>query len=267
LDPRQPAALWPKLRVVSCWADAAAGFGATELRRRLPGVVLQAKGLIATEAFISLPFRGQHPLAIRSHFFEFIDESGQVHQADALAQGEEYEVVVTTAGGLWRYRLGDRIRVVGRVGRTPAVSFVGRVGIVSDQCGEKLSEAFVTDILREVFGKRPPAFALLAPDDVGEGCGYTLYVQGETHPGLADRLDHALCRNPHYAYCRRLRQLQPVRIFVIRASAYETFVERAAANGARIGDIKPATLSKERDWSKYFAGNYLSLFGCMLAKH
>jgi hypothetical protein len=254
---REAATLWPRLRLVSCWADGAAQFAAAELGRRLPKVVVQPKGLIATEAFVSFPFRGRCPLAVTSHFFEFIDDSGAVHLADSLIQGEEYELVVTTAGGLWRYRVGDRVRVNGYLGRTPSLGFVGRIGTLSDRFGEKLAEPFVAGVLREIFEKDTPSFALLAPDVDETGCRYTLYLQGKANPRSATLLDQALCRNPHYAYCRQLGQLMPARVFQVRGGAYESFVRRAAGRGARIGDIKPAVLSQETGWSNCFAGAYL----------
>ena len=48
-------ALWPRLVLVSCWADAAASDSAASLRRRLPHARLQPKGLLATEGVVSLP--------------------------------------------------------------------------------------------------------------------------------------------------------------------------------------------------------------------
>jgi hypothetical protein len=41
-------------------------------------------------------------------------------------------------------------------------------------------------------------------------------VEGALSPGLAETLDAALRKNPHYACCRDLGQLLPVRVFVIR---------------------------------------------------
>jgi hypothetical protein len=137
-SPTSPETLWPHLRVVSCWADAQAALSARDLQTRLPGVVIPSKGLLATEAFVSIPFRGLHPVAIRSHFYEFTDEHGAVKLAHELRPGAIYRVIVTTGGGLWRYRLGDLVEVDGFVGRTPSLRFLGRGGNVSDLCGEKL---------------------------------------------------------------------------------------------------------------------------------
>jgi hypothetical protein len=256
--PFELESLWPELRVISCWGDGAAELALADLRQRFPNVQIQAKGLIATEAFVTLPFMQQHPLAITSHFFEFIDDTGRVRPVEALSEGGDYEVVVTTGGGLWRYRLGDRVRVTGRVGHTPSLKFLGRKGNFSDRFGEKLSEMFVVETLREVFGSDPPRFSLLAPDEDPAGCRYTLYVEASAQAHWSSALDRALRRNPHYAYCRDLGQLQPPRVFLIAARGYEAFTARLAVNGAQLGDIKPAALSHLSSWSQEFSGRYLT---------
>jgi hypothetical protein len=251
--PLKPAALWPELRVISSWAAPAM----TDLQERFPNVIFQPKGLIATEAFVTLPFEGKTPLAIQSHFFEFMDPTGAVHPIEAIREGQEYEMVVTTAGGLWRYRLGDRVCVTGWAEKTPSLKFLGRAENVSDRFGEKLSEPFVAEVLREIFRFETPRFALLAPDEDATGCRYTLYVEGAPRADLPEMLDHSLRRNPNYAYCRDLGQLLPVRIFVIASQGFEMFSVRQAAHGARLGDIKPTSLSAIAGWSKTFTGAYM----------
>jgi len=227
-DPRRPQTLWPHLQVVSCWGDGPARIPMRQLQARLRGIVVQRKGLLATEAFVTVPFAGLHPLAICSHFFEFVDEQGGVHLADELREQETYEVLVTTAGGLWRYRLGDSVRVTGFIGRTPSLEFLGRVGNVSDLFGEKLSEKFVSTAIEQTIAHcgATARFVLLAPDE--DERAYTLYIEGGFPPDVAEVLDAALRENPQYALCRDLGQLLAVRMFAIAEGGYETFVHRAA---------------------------------------
>ena len=54
-------------------------------------------------------------------------------------------MVVTTGGGLYRYRLRDRVRVLDRIGQTASLEFIGREHGVVDLFGEKLDERFVSD--------------------------------------------------------------------------------------------------------------------------
>jgi hypothetical protein len=84
------------------------------------------------------------------------------------------------------------------------------------------------------------------------------YVEGTPPIYLAETLDRALRRNPHYTYCRDLGQLLPVRLFAIAERGYETFAKQQAEQGARLGDIKPTTFSRMPGWSNIFLGTYVS---------
>jgi len=258
LGPRAIVELWPELQLVSCWGDGPARGALEELRALLPGVEIQPKGLVATEAFVSLPFRGAHPLAVRSHFFEFVDAEGRALLVEDLRAGGEYTVVVTTGGGLARYLLGDRVRVTGFVGRTPSLTFLGKDDGVVDQCGEKLSDGFVAGRLQGLFtaqGVQVP-FAMVAPSRLGTKPAYVLYVESarELPPRLASDLEALLEENPHYRWCITLGQLAPLRVFRIRGGAHAAYCERLRTLGRKLGDVKPVSLSALPDWEQWFHG-------------
>ena len=233
--------VWPGLKLVSCWADAHAAGPAAALADRIPGVRVQPKGLLLTEAFVTIPFAGRHPLAVRSHYFEFECDGGKMLPAHDLQIGGEYRPIVTTAGGLYRCRLGDRVRCDGLVGRTPSLRFLGRADAVVDRFGEKLNEHFVGAAIRRVLADSGVAadFAMLAP----AGGRYALHLCAAAPPSLAGALDAALCTNPHYAHCRALGQLGPVRVVRVGPDAYEKYAAAQVAAGRRLGDIKATALS------------------------
>ncbi len=235
---------WPRLTVVSCWGEQAAEAGWQRLRARLPGVLVQAKGLLATEAVVTIPYGGMTPLAVTSHFFEFIDQRGEVRLAHELERGGAYEVVVTNGGGFWRYRLGDMVECVGFLREAPCLRFLGRAGRVSDLRGEKLSEVFAAEVLRTAWGGvAAPAYAAFRANDDGDRAGYDLLVSIEslTAPpdDIAARIDHALSANPHYALARRLGQLAPLRVIPVSPDSAR---EELVATRLRIGETKPSVL-------------------------
>jgi hypothetical protein len=245
-------AIWPRLAVVSCWDDGGARPAADALRQTLPEVAFQPKGLVATEGIVSIPFGGRHPLAVNSHFVEFMDE-GKSLLADEVSTGSEYSVVLTSAGGLYRYRLGDRVVVDGWIDGTPSLRFAGREDRVSDLFGEKLSEGFVTTVLRTLFGEEAmPRFAMLAPEEWHDGTAYTLFVTARVAADLPRRLESELRRNPHYAWCVDLRQLLPARMVTVGARADDVYVDTCAVRGQRLGDIKPAVLHTRTGWRHAF---------------
>ena len=258
LGPDDASAIWPELRLISCWADAHAAHFTPEVCAEFPGVRLQAKGLIATEAFVTLPLAASRPLAIRSHFLEFLEERGDVHPAWSLEEGSTYTVVVTTGGGLYRYALRDQVQVTGFYRDIPSLGFLGKADNVADHFGEKLNEAFVASCLDHVFALcgLQPRFAMLALDSSDGPPAYTLYLEQPSPPPaeLSVALEERLRRNPHYDLCVRLGQLHPVRVFLVGDNAYQTFTKTLIARGAQLGNIKPTPLSRRSDWSDYFSG-------------
>ena len=246
-------AVWPHLSIVSCWDDGYAKPAADALRRALPNTPVQPKGLVATEGIVSIPFRGRHPLAVNSHFVEFLDIEGRSRLADELSTGAEYSIVLTTSGGLSRYRLGDRVVVDGWSDATPSLRFAGREDRISDRFGEKVSEGFVMTVLRRLFGESTmPRFAMLAPEEWHDGTAYTLFVAGGVTSALPRRLELELRHNPHYAWCVGLHQLLPARVVALGPRADDVYIDACAARGQRIGDIKPTVLHTQSGWHAAF---------------
>jgi hypothetical protein len=248
--------IWPHLGLISCWTDAHAANGIQALHDLFPRVQIQEKGLVATEAFVTIPLDAIRPLAIRSHFFEFLGQDERLFAPWELETGGQYSVVITTAGGLYRYRLGDRVEVNGFLGDTPCLRFLGKQDRVVDFYGEKLNEQFVAGALGQVLDKftLTPSFALLAMEETSNPPAYVLYIQthGEVCADLARELDNALGANPHYALCRRLGQLGQVRACRLSGHAFEDYSRRMLELGMRMGDIKPTPLSQLSGWRDYF---------------
>jgi len=259
--PEDLRSIWPSLNLISCWTSGYADKPAETLGGLLPWVEIQGKGLVATEAFVSLPFDGLELLAVRSHFFEFESENGKCQLAHELKKGERYSVLVTTGGGLYRYKLMDRVEVTGYRGSTPALKFIGKESKVVDISGEKMNEDFVSDSLREIFEELSlePYFAMLAPDIRNEQQGYSLFIEceGSISTVLQKLLEEALRRNPHYDYCRRLGQLDDSRVFQISGGSEEAYLRFYSAKNVQCGGVKFTPLSIETGWDRVFSGKYL----------
>lgn len=249
LGPSGFAAWWPRLSVISCWGEQAAAGGWRRLRELFPEVLVQAKGLLATEAVLTVPIGDVYPLAVTSHYFELLDENGELHPAHRLEKGKTYEVVVTSGGGLWRYRLGDLVECTGHLVATPTLRFLGRAGVVSDLRGEKLSEPFVAEALRGLWENGvAPELALLAAWDDGKSAGYELHLSTEKPKGsdLLLRLEEALRQNPHYDLARRLGQLEPLRLVEVEPEEAQRRLLQAGQDGVRLGEVKPRVLVHQR---------------------
>lgn len=239
--------VFPKLKVISCWADGSAADYVDDIKEYFPAVWIQPKGLLATECFTSFPLVGEEGsrLSIYSHFFEFRRlTNGEIMTADMLSPGE-YELIVTTGGGFYRYCIGDIIQVLETYpDHPPRIRFLQRTGIASDLFGEKLTEEFVRSVCKKL--RLTESFCLLAPCDKR----YCLYTTAD-HVTSED-LDAALRESYHYNYCRQLGQLACAGVIHVGGNPKEAYIKRLSADGMKIGDIKPAYLSPKTGWENYF---------------
>jgi hypothetical protein len=266
VGPASVRQFWPRLALISCWTDAAASRFVPELRRLFPDVEIQSKGLLATEGFVSVPLVGEPAaaLAVCSHFFEFEElTSARCKLAHELERGGCYRVVLTTAGGLYRYQLRDEVEVVGFRHQCPLLRFQGKSDQVSDLVGEKLAEPQVRAVLDRLPALRilQPRFTLLVPVEALPA-RYRLYVQG---PGIDDALPSleqlradlqaGLEENPYYRQAVALGQLAPVEVAVLDsagAPGWLLFERRRLALGQRCGAIKPVALDRWTGWPQVF---------------
>jgi len=267
----KPESLWPNLSLISAWADGNSSFYVDELRRLFPNTEIQGKGLIATEGFVSFPLvdHAGSALSVNSHFFEFrdLDNKDNVRLAHELETGKEYEVVLTTGGGFYRYNLEDVVSVMGFKNQCPLIKFVGRNNNISDLFGEKLNEYHVSRAVSDAIGRTSlnPSFFMVAPEKIGDAPSYVLFIESDEHfdaNSVAEDLDSKLQDNYHYRYCRKLGQLEKPKIFLIdkssEKSASDIYLEENQARGKKIGNVKPATLSSQFGWSRRFKGQYLT---------
>ncbi len=225
--------IWPRLALVSCWADASSVPWIPRLQERLGGVHIEAKGLLATEGITSVPdaFDGNPRLAGECHWHEFLDGTGTFIPLSDLRIGRIYEVLLTTGGGLFRYRSGDRVRMTGSgTNGMPQLRFVGRAGAVSDLVGEKLHEDHVLEALA---GR---GFMVADPTRPG----YDLWLEEPSH---AHVVENRLRQNPYFDQAIALHQLTALNVRRLPEAWYIKLTSALAAHcGCRIGDVKPPVL-------------------------
>lgn len=241
--------LWPDLKVISCWADASSKPFCEMLKLKFPDVAIQGKGLLMTEGVVTTPNRNnQTLLTADSGFYEFINDDQQIFLAHELEVGKSYELVMTTAGGLYRYRTADRLICDGYSEEIPILRFCGR-NSVSDMVGEKLTEEFVTNCLNGING-----FRMLLPIE-NKTPAYCLIVdQFQETDDAINIVENRLYENPHYAYARKLRQLGPLNQLKL-ADPLKIYTSSPEHLGSRLGDIKVPSLCIKPAIFKDFIGN------------
>jgi GH3 auxin-responsive promoter len=238
-----PTGYWPGLQFLSNWTGGTMRaylrgypeyFGTTPVRD---------VGLIASEGRMTIPIENGTPagiLDIRHHYFEFIPEEQADHsepetvEATELVEGRHYFIVLTTAGGLYRYNISDLVRCVGYHGKAPLIEFLNKGAHYSSLTGEKLSEhqviAAVESAQRSI-GVHLKSY-LLAPS-WDQPPFYALLVEEDDLPidAVTDRLAAAVERelrvqNVEYVCKRDTLRLGPVRIVRIPGGSWQVFQKR-----------------------------------------
>ena len=279
--------VWPKLRVIL--ANATGSFESYgELLRNgfAEGIPILSTIYAASEGLMGIaltPEQTGHSgycLVPKAMFFEFLPFVGCGNDeeitdvaskplatllAHELEDGRDYEVIVTTLGGLCRYRIGDVVRVVGHHFGAPVVEFRFRKGTILNLRGEKTTERHLEEAINAAFlSLHLSSSALISsntdksiiaeyatmetlPSNPFQLPYYKLYVectQG-TPPidtAAASRaIDSALGEaNPVYKTWRAKGAIGPCQITEVEAGAFEDLrLRRIAVDGASPQQLKP----------------------------
>ncbi|MDR1935322.1 MAG: GH3 auxin-responsive promoter family protein [Candidatus Accumulibacter sp.] len=248
-DIPDPQHCWPRLKLVSCWQSGASRPYARELAARLPQARFEGKGLMSTEGVASVPDAQGRVVPAAHGFVEFLPD-GAPECVDAPIVGAQYEIVLTTASGLYRYRTGDRVQVLAHTeAGLPVLEFIGRDSLCCDLVGEKLTDAFVAQCLQAL----PISTETLLVPDVSRP-GYVLVSARPLAAETLAALENRLAANPQYAYARALGQLAPLRALV--CPSFQRRVEHhLLQRGQRLGDLKASSLRGEAFWLACLEGN------------
>ncbi|MDP2305812.1 MAG: GH3 auxin-responsive promoter family protein [Pseudomonadota bacterium] len=183
-----PAKIW-NLRRVNCWMGGSAPFFLSRLPRALGAEIpVREVGVTASEGFFAIPVDDDASVAwLGGHLLEFVGDDGGPRMAWEVEVGREYRLVVSTEAGLYRYDLGDIVRIVGWCEGAPRMVFVRKAGNVLNAMGEKVTEDQVVTAARAAF---PEAVGVSVSIGWGEIPVLRVAVEGDAaHPSSGDALE------------------------------------------------------------------------------
>ncbi len=260
-----PRDYWPNLEFLSSWMGGTMKAYLCGFPEMFGDKPVRDVGLIASEGRMTIPVEDGTPagiLDIRHHFFEFIPEDQAASEtpetvaAVDLVEGQCYFIVLTTAGGLYRYNIHDLVRCVGFHGRAPLLEFLNKGSHFSSLNGEKLSEHQVIAAVEEaqrVTAQRLRSYLLLPA--WSEPPYYCLLVESAdlADPAapakLAQAVDEQLrTQNIEYANRRDTRRLDPVRTIRLPDGSWLEFQRRRLArSGGTVEQYKQPHLIPDLD--------------------
>lgn len=267
-----PAAVWPRLEAILTWQGGAASFYRPHVAALWGSAPQRCLGLRASEGTFSIPLRdfsASGVLALGGHAMEFLPAGDEKPPrpdaptllAGQLEEGELYRLIATTSGGLYRYDLGDLVRVTGFVGKTPEVAFERRAGATLSATGEKVTEDQAVGAMLAASGNGPllNGFTLTWEMD-GATTRYVLAlecVNGEEmlrhRPAMLREWarqilvvfdDELMHRNCEYQSKRDDGRIAFPRAVLLADRSYEEYRARLAASGKPEGQVKPPVLAR-----------------------
>ncbi|OAX41737.1 hypothetical protein K503DRAFT_797730 [Rhizopogon vinicolor AM-OR11-026] len=144
-----------------------------------PDVILQTPGYGSSECVIGVTYPG-HRFKVLLHdaFIEYLDVASEevankLCAAWGAKPGRHYELVLTTYNGLWRYRLGDVVELVGFSpdDGSPVVRFVER-----RNTGIKFERALITEV------QLVQSICSATPDTIGQVIEFTCFKDARKLP-------------------------------------------------------------------------------------
>lgn len=242
--------LYPKdfwqLELIACWTGGTVGYQARNLCKYYGNTPIRDVGYTSTEGRHTIPiddFTPNGSLVAGGGFYEFAGANGgEALTATELVKGETYSVIITSAQGLYRYRMGDYVRCHGFEQASPILEFLCKDEQYSDLEGEKVTG----DQIAHSVAAGQAALALGAsefgaiPVRPNQGPAYYAFLLEPFAQGHADLerqlitiLDTELAgQNFLYRYKRGDGSLAPARLFIVEPG---TFAARARAQIARAG--------------------------------
>lgn len=254
---------WPDLKLIGCWIGGSAAAQVKKLAAHYGAVPIRDLGYLASEGRITVPFKDETPagiLALRSSYYEFIpDEEADAEQpsvwsAHELEAGKRYSILLTTAGGLYRYKINDIVEVTGFYRRAPLLAFIRKGGEMTNITGEKMHVNHFTQAMAEVsrsFNLAVEQFRVV-PDF--EASRYEIYLEldGDVpREMLRDEIIPAIDRqlaeaNVEYDQKRKSGRLEAPCLHLMSKGWSEKSLRRHVAAGKRDTQYKWRILCAER---------------------
>lgn len=266
--------IWPHVNLVLACSTGSAHLYAVKLKDRYLGdVPIYSPFYGATEGLIGVNLWPEettplYMLVPRAMFFEFIpvEDNSQEQPTTLFAENTEvgklYELVVTNHSGLYRYRIGDVVKIARFHNSCPVVEFQYRQGQILNVRAEKTSERVFYDALMSALSGEGQRFQMVdytcaesvmlgvqrQGDDVkGVAPYYAVFIElsdvvhEEERKNLELKIDNALCEfSPVYNSFRQKGSISCLQLFMVKDGTFSKLrkyllrVNPSAANQIKI---------------------------------
>lgn len=250
-----PKDFWAHLDLIECWKGGMVKSYLARLPDYFGNVAVRDFGCLATEARSSIPMSDAGAggvLAVQTNFYEFIPKEDmdkaqkRILLCDELEAGREYLLIVTTAGGLYRYNIDDIICVKGFFNKTPVIEFMQKGHNVISITGEKMYESHIEEAVISSAAKDKVHIRSFSASAVtGDTPRYVFLVEFEGTPSQGEKrkllvsIEEALrLQNSEYDDLRKQQLITFPSMRVISPGEFERYRRARVRNGAHDTQFK-----------------------------
>lgn len=248
--------IWPDLTYIATVTGANFSIYDDKVSYYTDSLPVYSTAYAATEAMIGInPYADKIRYIIipDTAFYEFIPIEGQdavskdTFCLDELREGKKYEIIITNYAGLYRYRLGDVIKVVGFYHNCPEVEFLYRKNQVLNMVSEKTNEEHLTNSIKSTIKKLNLNLVdyTTIPDNSITPGRYIFYFEfkngiPEYQVKLLEKTLDQEIRNSNLAYdrARYNKRLNMVKVSLLAPNTFNLIKESLYKNGISKNQIK-----------------------------
>ncbi|MCR4788300.1 MAG: GH3 auxin-responsive promoter family protein [Lachnospiraceae bacterium] len=203
---------------------------------------------VSSECHMGVPVEDEsfdYRLLSDSAFFEFLSDDENSRNTvlpGEVIEGRDYEIVITTFSGLYRYATGDVVTVTGFSGENPLVRFKCRRDLVLNVAGEKTDEYTLDSVMRDLAAETVMSISgYLARADISELPGkYEIMICTERkykQDGLSSIFDRLMIKyNKDY---EDLRNMGSIGMPAVTLCGEEEYRRSRIYFGMDLGHLKP----------------------------
>ncbi|KAM6898767.1 GH3 domain-containing protein isoform 1-T1 [Lycodopsis pacificus] len=277
--------LWPHLHLVLAVDSGSNQIYGEMLRENYcRGVPFYSPFYAATEGLIGVNLWPQesnrrYMLCPRSMFCEFLPESSLEEETphtllmEEVKEGQNYELVVTNASGLFRYRIGDIVKVVGFHNQCPIVEFQYRRGQMLSVRGEKVSEVLFLKTLKTAVAQWQGAqlvdYCCAESGIMGDSTGgsdphYQVFIEMKGVRNLTEEQRYKLdiCLQQDSAVYKSFRvkgSIGPMRVQLVAEGAFKELREQMMAfSNTSPNTFKMHRVLRRKEYADFLLGKTVS---------
>lgn len=248
--------VWTSLSYIATVAGANFSIYDDKVNYYTDSLPIYSPAYASTEAMIGInpyAFKIRYVIIPDTVFYEFIPiEEGnkEGHHTlciDELKIGGKYEIVVTNYAGLYRYRIGDVIKVVDFYNNCPEVEFLYRKNQVLNMVSEKTNEEHLTNSITRTIKKlnlNLVDYTTIPDNSISPG-RYIFYFEFKNNLSdkniklLEETLDSEI-RNSNLAYdrARNNKRLGRIKVTLLSPNTFNLIKESLFNKGISKNQIK-----------------------------